>query len=78
MNALFTRAAQAARLLPGVALAGTLALATSLAQADEAAIRKTLADRMPKLPKIDEISNLLPGSHKRILAWLGVIEQIDC
>jgi len=34
----------------------TAAALTSPAWADEAAIRKTLADRMPSLPKIDEIS----------------------
>jgi thiol:disulfide interchange protein DsbC len=61
MNALFARAA---RLLP-LAAAGTLVLAASLAQADEAAIRKTLADRMPKLPKIDEITKTqIPGIYE--------------
>ncbi len=65
MNHLFTRAARLARLLPGMALIGTLAVATQLAQADEAAIRKTLADRMPKLPKIDEISKTpIPGIYE--------------
>ncbi|MBN8489486.1 MAG: DsbC family protein [Burkholderiales bacterium] len=37
------------------AVAALLALAT-LAQADEATIRKTLADRMPHLPAIDEVT----------------------
>lgn len=65
MNHLFTRAARLARLLPGMALIGTLAVATQVAQADEAAIRKTLADRMPKLPKIDEISKTpIPGVYE--------------
>ena len=46
------------------ALAG-LALATVLAHADEAAIRKNLADRMPQLPKIDEISKTpIPGIYE--------------
>lgn len=54
-----------ARVLPSLALIGTLALATSLAQADEATIRKTLADRMPKLPKIDEVSKTpIPGVYE--------------
>jgi len=65
MNALFARAARVARLLPGLALVGTLALATTAVQADEAAIRKTLADRMPKLPKIDEVSKTpIPGIYE--------------
>ena len=47
------------------ALAGVLALGATLAQADEAAIRKTLAEQMPKLPKIDEISKTpVPGIYE--------------
>jgi thiol:disulfide interchange protein DsbC len=42
-------------LLRSTGLAALMALAT-LAQADEATIRKTLADRMPNLPPIDEVS----------------------
>lgn len=43
------------RLLPSVVFA-LAALGAAATQADEAAIRKTLAERMPNLPKIDEIS----------------------
>jgi thiol:disulfide interchange protein DsbC len=47
-----------------LALAG-LTLAAALAHADEAAIRKNLADRMPQLPKIDEISKTpIPGIYE--------------
>lgn len=42
------------RLLTALALAG--ALACGAASAQEAQIRKALAERLPKLPKIDEIS----------------------
>ena len=38
------------------ALAGLLALAALTASAQEAAIRKNLAERLPNLPKIDEVS----------------------
>lgn len=38
------------------ALAAALALAATAALADEAAIRKALTERMPNLPKIDDIS----------------------
>jgi thiol:disulfide interchange protein DsbC len=42
-----------------------LALAALPALADEAAIRKTLADRMPELPKIDEITKTaIPGIYE--------------
>lgn len=65
MNHLFTRAARLARQLPGMALIGTLAVATQFAHADEAAIRKALTDRMPKLPKIDEVSKTpIPGIYE--------------
>jgi thiol:disulfide interchange protein DsbC len=38
---------------------------TATALADEAAIRKTLADRMPNLPKIDEITKTpMPGLYE--------------
>jgi thiol:disulfide interchange protein DsbC len=48
-----------------LALIGTLAMAALPALADEAAIRKTLADRMPNLPKIDEISKTaIPGLYE--------------
>ena len=48
------------------ALAATsLALAALSAQADEATIRKNLADRMPNLPKIDEINKTpVPGLYE--------------
>ena len=42
------------RLLTALALAGALVCGAALAQ--EAQIRKNLAERLPKLPKIDEIS----------------------
>jgi thiol:disulfide interchange protein DsbC len=42
--------------LTAATLGALLALACSLAQADEATIRKTLAERMPNLPAIDEVS----------------------
>lgn len=42
------------RLLTALALAGALLCSAALAQ--EAQIRKNLAERLPKLPKIDEIS----------------------
>ncbi len=38
------------------ALAAGLALAAGAAHADEAAIRKALAERLPNLPKIDEVT----------------------
>lgn len=48
-----------------LALAATLAVGTTAARADEATIRKTLADRMPKLPKIDEVSKTaVPGIYE--------------
>lgn len=51
------------KLLP--ALAAALLLATSAAQADDAAIRKTLNERFPNLPKIDEISKTpIPGLYE--------------
>lgn len=47
------------RLLPGLCV---LLAMTGLARADEATIRKNLADRMPQLPKIDEVSKApMPG-----------------
>ncbi|MBI5259555.1 MAG: DsbC family protein [Burkholderiales bacterium] len=46
------------------ALSLALAAAT-LAQADEAAIRKNLAERLPNLPKIDEVSKSpIPGVYE--------------
>lgn len=58
-----------ARHLPRLGLIGTVALATSLAvtlaQADEATIRKTLSEQMPQLPKIDEVSKTpFPGVYE--------------
>ena len=48
-----------------LALAATLAVGATAARADEAAIRKNLADRMPKLPKIDEVSKTaIPGIYE--------------
>ncbi len=49
--------------LCALALAGLAALALPLAAAaDEAAIRKNLAERLPNLPKIDEVSKTaIPG-----------------
>jgi thiol:disulfide interchange protein DsbC len=59
------RTGVASRLLAGLALAGAFAAATLPAHADEAAIRKTLADRMPELPKIDEVSKTpIPGLYE--------------
>jgi thiol:disulfide interchange protein DsbC len=43
------------RLLPTAALFATLVAAALPAQANEAAIRKAIAERMPNAPKIDEI-----------------------
>ncbi|MGM9488960.1 DsbC family protein [Ideonella sp. YS5] len=55
----------ASRVLTSLALAGLFASAALPARADEAAIRKTLADRMPELPKIDEISKTpIPGLYE--------------
>jgi thiol:disulfide interchange protein DsbC len=55
----------APRVLAGLALAGLFAAATQPAIADEATIRKTLADRMPELPKIDEITKTpIPGVYE--------------
>lgn len=49
----------------GWLLAVTLAAASAPLHADEAAIRKTLADRMPQLPKIDEVSKTpIPGIYE--------------
>lgn len=46
-------------------LMGLLALATLTASAQEAAIRKNLAERLPQLPKIDEVSKTpLPGIYE--------------
>jgi thiol:disulfide interchange protein DsbC len=65
MTSVKTRAAHIARALPGLALIGALAAATPLARADEAAIRKNLADHMPKLPKIDEVNKTpIPGIYE--------------
>ena len=51
-----------ARLISAVALAASLAPA---AFADEAAIRKTIAERLPDFPKIDEVSKTaLPGIYE--------------
>lgn len=51
---------------PLLALAATLALlAAPAANADDAAIRKTLAERLPSFPKIDEISKTpIPGLYE--------------
>lgn len=46
-------------------LVAALAVLALPLQADEAAIRKTLADRMPQLPRIDEISKTpIPGIYE--------------
>jgi len=46
-------------------LAGLLALATLSAMAQEATIRKNLAERLPQLPKIDEVSKTpVPGLYE--------------
>jgi len=59
------RSGVASRLLTSLALAGLFASAVLPAHADEAAIRKTLADRMPELPKIDEVSKTpIPGLYE--------------
>lgn len=51
------------KLLP--ALAAALLVAATAAQADEAAIRKTLAERFPNFPKIDEITKTpIPGLYE--------------
>ncbi len=51
------------KLLP--ALAAALLVATTVAQADEAAIRKALAERFPNFPKIDEVSKTpVPGLYE--------------
>ncbi len=46
-------------------LAGALALFTLAASAQEAAIRKNLAERLPQLPRIDEVSKTpVPGLYE--------------
>ncbi len=46
-------------------LAGLLALASFAATAQEATIRKNLAERLPQLPKIDEVSKTpVPGLYE--------------
>lgn len=53
------------RTLTRIALAAGLTLAAIASQADEAAIRKNLTDRMPQLPKIDEVSKTpIPGVYE--------------
>jgi thiol:disulfide interchange protein DsbC len=48
-----------------LALAAALALLTGIAAADEAAIRKNIAERMPEFPKIDEIvKSPIPGVYE--------------
>lgn len=48
-----------------LALAGSLGLLASGAFAQEAAIRKNLAERLPNLPKIDEVSKTpIPGLYE--------------
>jgi thiol:disulfide interchange protein DsbC len=65
MKFVIRRSGVALRLLSGLALAGLFAAATLPARADEATIRKTLADRMPELPKIDEVSKTpIPGLYE--------------
>ena len=50
--------------LPGVIVATLLALVQP-ASADEAAIRKTIAERMPDFPKIDEVTKTpIPGVYE--------------
>jgi thiol:disulfide interchange protein DsbC len=52
--------------LSRLAAAALLAvLATSIARADEAQLRKNLAERIPQLPKIDEVSKApIPGLYE--------------
>jgi len=51
--------------LSHLALAAALAAVTSLASADDAAIRKNIAERMPDFPKIDEIvKTQIPGIYE--------------
>jgi thiol:disulfide interchange protein DsbC len=53
------------RLLKTLAVAGALAAALAAAQAQEAVIRKNLAERLPNLPKIDEVSKTpIPGLYE--------------
>jgi thiol:disulfide interchange protein DsbC len=53
------------RLLKTLAMAGALAAALVAAQAQEAVIRKNLAERLPNLPKIDEVSKTpIPGLYE--------------
>jgi thiol:disulfide interchange protein DsbC len=57
--------AHSLRHLPSLAAAAALTLACLGAQADEAVIRKNLAERMPQLPKIDEVSKTpIPGIYE--------------
>ena len=57
-----TSSAAAARGLPRLAVAALLAAAALGAVAQEAQIRKNLAERLPNLPKIDEVSRTsVPG-----------------
>ncbi|OYU92939.1 MAG: disulfide isomerase, partial [Burkholderiales bacterium PBB5] len=52
-------------LLRRAALFTVLAAAATAALADEAAIRKNLAERLPNLPKIDEVSKTpVPGLYE--------------
>jgi thiol:disulfide interchange protein DsbC len=53
------------RLQQGAVVLALAGAALSSALADEAAIRKNLAERMPGLPKIDEVSKTpIPGLYE--------------
>ncbi len=59
------KAASMPRILRRLALLGALACLLPAAQADEAAIRKNLAERLPNLPKIDEVAKTpIPGLYE--------------
>jgi len=61
MNTIPTKTRRAAALIGAVAIA----LGATQAFADEATIRKTLQDRLPQLPKIDEVSKTtIPGLYE--------------
>ncbi|MBQ0960208.1 DsbC family protein [Ideonella sp. 4Y11] len=59
-----------------IGLTALMALAT-LAQADEATIRKTLAERMPNLPPIDEVSRTPMGGLWEVRLGTDVLYTDD-
>lgn len=63
-------------LLRSIGLSALMALAT-LAQADEATIRKVLADRMPNLPPIDEVSRTPMGGLWEVRLGTDVLYTDD-